>query len=360
MTKKRQMTLFVIVLALVLLMFAMMTAITELGAAESAMAGSTIVEYPVPGSPKRIAVEAPGRVWFTLSDQNAIGHLVVTSTTEYEVITYTVPTLNSTPYDLVYKAGSVWFTEYTGNKIGRLNTMTGAIDEFDIPTSESSPTGIDIAPNGEVWFVEQNTDHLARLVVTSTVDYRIDEFVPSLPTEGLLQAVDVQNDDNIWFTAPGANCLLVFQPSKDRIFHFPTSAGFTPWDVVAPGAWPWISARGANLLGRYSPQTTGNYTWFSLDHGEEPMGIAFDTVDGVNRTWFVANASGHVGRLDTDASQGTQIKLLELSLPSPNSQPEDIAVDSNGHAWITESGTNKIAEWRPPYVRVVYLPLVLK
>jgi streptogramin lyase len=41
-----------------------------------------LTEYPVPGSPLNVVVESPGRVWFTLPAQDAVGRLVVTSTTE--------------------------------------------------------------------------------------------------------------------------------------------------------------------------------------------------------------------------------------------------------------------------------------
>jgi len=44
----------------------------------------------------------------------------------------------------------------------------------------------------------------------------------------------------------------------------------------------------------------------------------------------------------------------------PDSQPLGLAVDENGYVWVAESATGKVAEWRPPYFRFVYLPLALK
>lgn len=325
---------------------------------------STLVEYPVPGSPQSIAVESPGKVWFTLADQNMIGRLTVTSTVDYEIITYTIPTPNSTPYDLVYAGGMIWFTEYTGNQIGRLNPNTGSIDEFNnFPTANSAPTGIDMAPNGQVWFVEHDGNNLARLTVTSTVDYAIDEFSYPYPS-GELQDIVVENDDRIWFTAPGVDRLTVFQPGKwpDPIaFHSELAGGgSTPWGVVMGGEAPWVAAYGADRLGRLRPQTQGGWAWFTISTNSGPTGIDFDTDSGKDRIWFVTKDSGQVGLLETVTNQGTKIRLIEFPLPSPNSAPEGIAVDSNGHAWIAETGANKIAEWRSPYVFFVYLPLVVR
>jgi virginiamycin B lyase len=325
---------------------------------------STLVEYPVPGSPQSIAVESPGKVWFTLADQNMIGRLTVTSTVDYEIITYTVPTPNSTPYDLVYTGGMIWFTEYTGNQIGRLDSSTGSINEFTIPTANSAPTGLDVAPNGHVWFVEHDGNNLARLIVTSTVDYTVDEFAYSSLSPGELQDIDIETDDRIWFTAPGADRLVIFRPSlwpaSNAFYSISSGGGSTPWGVVIGNGWPWVSAYDADRLGRYVIQTLGDWTWFSVSSNSGPTDVAFDTDNGIDRVWFVAKDNERVGLLETIASQGTKVRLIELPLPSPNGAPEGIAVDSNGHAWIAETGANKIAEWRSPYAFFVYLPLVIK
>src|SRR5438270_281937 len=49
--------------------------------------------------------------------------------------------------------GNLWFTEYIGNRIGRI-TPTGTVTEFPIPTTNSQPVGITGGPDGNVWFTE--------------------------------------------------------------------------------------------------------------------------------------------------------------------------------------------------------------
>lgn len=346
--------------ALVLLLTMVLTVVAT-GSRQADTASPYLVEYPVPGSPLNVVAESPGHIWFTLPDQDAIGRLVVTSTVEYQVITYSIPTAGGKPYDLAYVGGIVWFTERVGNKIGRLDPSTGTIDEFPVPTADSAPTGIDVAPNGQVWFTERDGNNLARLVVTSTVDYRVDEFALPRPF-GQLQDVEVEHDNSIWLTAPGVDSLYNFRPSKwpGTAFYRIPAPGSTPWGVVVDSdGWPWITAYNFNRIGRYRPQTVADWTWYSLRTSNSgPTGIAFDTADGLNRIWFVEKNSGRVGRLDTIPLQGTQSGLWEWPLPSPDSQPEGIAVDSAGHAWIAETGANKIAEWRSPYFFSVYLPVV--
>jgi LPXTG-motif cell wall-anchored protein len=61
----------------------------------------------------------------------------------------------------------VWFTENTGNKIGRVTTA-GVITEFAVPTSNSGPQNITTGADGNIWFTEQNAGNLARLAVAAS------------------------------------------------------------------------------------------------------------------------------------------------------------------------------------------------
>ena len=49
--------------------------------------------------------------------------------------------------------GNVWFTEYSGNRIGRI-TPAGVITEFPVPTPASQPNGIIAGPDRNLWFTE--------------------------------------------------------------------------------------------------------------------------------------------------------------------------------------------------------------
>src|SRR5262245_55081468 len=84
----------------------------------------------------------------------AIGGLPVAAVGQQFITEYPVPTAER---DLTGIAagpdGNVWFTEFSGNKIGRI-TPNGVITEFPIPTADSGPVGITAGPDGNVWFTE--------------------------------------------------------------------------------------------------------------------------------------------------------------------------------------------------------------
>src|SRR5215831_14092830 len=59
---------------------------------------------------------------------------------------YTAPTANSNPYVITSGFGNLWFTEYGGNKIGKLTT-TGSFTEYTVPTASSGASGITSGPD---------------------------------------------------------------------------------------------------------------------------------------------------------------------------------------------------------------------
>lgn len=314
-----------------------------------------LAEYPVPGNPLHVSVEAPGRIWFTLPDQNWIGHLWVTSTVDYAVVTYTVPSPGSTPYDLKYAGGAVWFTEQMGNRIGRLDPSTGAVVEFPVPTSASQPTGIDILAGNPtvVWFTERSGNKLGRLVVTSTTNYTFTEFSISIPniSNAAPEDLHIQNADSIWFTAPNASRIGNLQPSSGAFGWASTGGGSQPWAIkVDSEGYPWFTELTGDRIGQFVPTTLSDIRWYSLTASSDPYDIAI----GQGFIWFTEKGTHRVGQLNPDT--GT---IREFGLPSGGA-PTGLAVDSSGCVWIAESGRSRIAQWCPPYFRFVYLPLVLR
>jgi virginiamycin B lyase len=58
--------------------------------------------------------------------------------------------------------GALWFTEFAGNKIGRITTA-GTVTEFTLPTPNGSPQGITAGPGGTLWFTEVTGNKIGRL-----------------------------------------------------------------------------------------------------------------------------------------------------------------------------------------------------
>lgn len=320
-------------------------------------APGVLTEYPIPGQPLNLVVQAPGRVWFTLPESNAIGSLVVTSTLDYKFTQYDAPTAGATPYDLAYDGqGSIWFTEKDGNRIARLTISTGLIQEYPVPTPNSAPTGIAVGPDGVVWFTERDGDKLGRFDPTTET---FTEF-PYQVTGGGTEDVVVHRDGQVRISAPNVNQVFGYRPDTQLMYSTPTHDIASnqpveePWSLMLDSRDVlWITARRGNRLGRFMPGTVTFWRWFILPAGSAPTGIAFDRADGLSRIWFTLSGSGRTGQLVLK-STGDQVSLGQFRLPSPQSGPTGIAVDAQGHVWIAETGTQRIAEWRPPYFERSY------
>ena len=57
--------------------------------------------------------------------------------------------------------GNLWFTESTGNRIGRI-TVTGTVSEFGAGLAGAS--GICLGPDSNLWFAEANLGGLGVIV----------------------------------------------------------------------------------------------------------------------------------------------------------------------------------------------------
>src|SRR5437588_145666 len=75
----------------------------------------------------------------------------------------------SGPYGIVAGPdGALWFTEFNGNRIGRIIT-SGVITEYSTGlTPGSFPTRIAVGPDGALWFTEFS-DRIGRIATTGAI-----------------------------------------------------------------------------------------------------------------------------------------------------------------------------------------------
>lgn len=324
-----------------------------------------LVEHPVPGKPFNVAVEAPGRVWFTMPDDNAIGMLDATDPDNVQFTQYDLPNGGSDPYDIVYHNGFVWFTEKGGNRIGRLKVSDGLIDEYAIPTAGSDPTGIDVAPDGWVWFLEQNANQLAEFDPGSgaIIEHL---YIPSFPpAHGELEDIVVVNNNIIWFSAQERNEIVRYQADKDAFTPWSTRPAGSPTPFAEPIGitvdstnMPWTVSFADSYIGRFAPGTLAQFRWTPTPSANVgPAQLAFHDA---GPRWYFFYSEYNTGRvswlstLTNSAIAGT----VEYPLSSADARPWGVDVDANGCAWFAATGINRLVEWCAPYTQRTWLPVV--
>src|SRR5262249_56512797 len=79
------------------------------------------------------------------------------------VITEVVANVGRGPQEITTGPdGNLWFTEFSGRRIGRLTTA-GAFTEFAAGITGSSLWGIAVGPEGNIWFTEAGSGAIGRL-----------------------------------------------------------------------------------------------------------------------------------------------------------------------------------------------------
>lgn len=113
-----------------------------------------------------------GNIWFTDANDNTIGRFNPTNP-EQTVTEFHLPASDNgspghpggTPAGIIMGPdGNIWFTEYSGHKIGRIGT-NGTIIEFPLPTLVEAPATIIVGPDHNLWFTEGNTYKIGHITI---------------------------------------------------------------------------------------------------------------------------------------------------------------------------------------------------
>ena len=233
----------------------------------------TEVALPADSGPRGISL-GPGysSIWFAEFNADKIGGFIAESSGQSIDGRYTEVALSpgSRPIGVTVGPGGVstspiWFTEFGGNKIGRIDPRGILAHEYVIPTPNSGPTGITAAQNGQgapfaVWFTEVNANQIGRI----TEDGQILEIPIPTPDSG---PVGISSDGSgaVWFAESRGNKIARVNPDN-TITEFP---------LPTPAAGPtailenWIVESDANRIGR------------------------------LGADWLVAVGAGHAGAWDT-------------------------------------------------------------
>jgi hypothetical protein len=123
------------------------------GAIERVPLSGTATAFAVGGRPTRITAGADGALWF-LDLTGGVRRI----TTSGDVTTVVpAPSGGFTAGDAIARGAdrAIWFTEAGTNKLGRV-APSGGFNEFAASAAGDSPTGVTTAPDGSLYFLEQN------------------------------------------------------------------------------------------------------------------------------------------------------------------------------------------------------------
>jgi streptogramin lyase len=186
-------------------------------------------DYPVGGNalwPHTIRFDEEGIAWFTISISNQVGRFDP-ATGDMTVIELPATTARPTagfmfPYgiDVSPVDGSVWYTRLWAKKVGRIDPVTLAVEEFDPPIS--GPRRLRFDARGNLWIPGFGAGVLVKLD-TATMQYTTYDMPRLSPGESeapYAVAVDPLRQD-VWITANMSDRLFRFLPEEERFVTYP-------------------------------------------------------------------------------------------------------------------------------------------
>ncbi|MFC6354530.1 Vgb family protein [Luethyella okanaganae] len=155
-----------------------------------------VTEFPLGtsgGTASMIAASGEG-LWFTLTQENAIGHI---RGGDAAVRLMPLPTPAAGPAGIaVADDGTVWFTEPLAGQLGRVG-RDGAITEFALPDRASKPHAITADPAGGCWFTLWGSNQVGRIVAGTDGETSIE--LVDLPTpDSEPRGLAVAPDGTVW------------------------------------------------------------------------------------------------------------------------------------------------------------------
>ncbi|MGH2616711.1 MAG: virginiamycin B lyase family protein [Thermomicrobiales bacterium] len=207
-------------------------------------------------SPHGVVVGPDGAAWVTDTGLNAMVR-VDADTRELAIWPLAGPNanLNTAAIDL---DGVVWFTGQNGI-VGRLDpavTPPGTVLEPLAAPRGQGPYGIDVTPEGEVYFASLAGSYLGKIVPGDGESFSLEEIDPPTANQGTRR---------VWSDSRGV--LWTSQWNAGQVGRYdPATGEWTEWRLPgdAPQAYAvyvderddvWLSDFGANALVRFDPDT---------------------------------------------------------------------------------------------------------
>jgi len=246
---------------------------------------------------------------------------------------FAVPKAQSSPFGIAMGSdGNLWFTEFKGNNIGEINATTDAVTEYPIPTSGSLPFGIAAGPDGNLWFTETSGNQIGMIDPTTGA---ISEY-PVTTASSLPFAITAGPDGNLWFTESNANQIGVINPSSHAVTEYPIpTASSAPGGIAAgPDGNLWFTENASSQIGMINPATGAITEYPTPTANSGPLAIVADTGGDL---WFTENNVDQIGAIDPATGA-----ITEYALPGGSNDPFWIADGPDGNVWFTEQNGNQI------------------
>jgi len=292
------------------------------------------VSTPDPGL-EGITIGPGGEVYFAEVYGDRIGRLDPAT----NVITEW-PAGDGPHYLMLGDSGELYFTEKEGNRISRLIPSSDFYSSETVPTGGAQPWGILRTTDGgpKLWFAERPMSKLGLLELGGFV---FDVVFPTTPTAQPVPPATVALAPSTSVISPQLTPGNPALPPAIAMAPETHSGPFTEWELmmggsghprmldIAPDGSLWISTETGSIL-RFN---SGSVMFYDLPSGSASLDVA---VDSGGMVWFTESWADKIGRLNPTTGD-----VLEWPLPS-GGQPFALALAPDGSVWFSERSGDRI------------------
>ncbi len=226
--------------------------------------------------------------------------------------------------------GNVWFVEEDSSKVAQMDRNGNLLREIALPAG-SAPHGVVVA-DGRLWFTEEGTSKIGRIDVNGTL---LEEFPVGSPPE----SIALGPDGNLWFTEESANRIGKMDTAGKLLGEFPIpTSGGKPRAITA------------------GPCGDGNL-WFTEQIGRvgriDTAGRVTELADtgiGSNLRGITRGPAGDCNLYVADRGQDCIVKvnaagqIANIFFLAIGSGPVGVVAGPDGNLWFTENGLNRIGQ----------------
>jgi virginiamycin B lyase len=286
------------------------------------------VEFPIPtasSQPEGIAIGSDRLVYFTEFAGNKIGRITQTG----GITEFPIPTIASGPSNIATDRTALWFVETQANKVVRMNT-NGAMTEFPIPTQASGLYDIAWGElSNAMWFTESSVDKIGTIATTPgpITEYSLPN--PGSQPGGIISAANGQ----MWFTELGAA----------RIGKITNAGVITEYPIPAPAQFINKASDGNMYFSMPTRHSLGEITTAGVYVTEFPTGLS------PSLPWGLAGGKDHIDIWYVDRLANAVLSfntsdhsLAVFTATTPASNPYAIRMARDQNLWFTETDANNI------------------
>jgi streptogramin lyase len=246
--------------------------------------------------------------------------------------------------------GFLWVTERDGDRIARLDVAAEPPEWQEYPLApDSQPWGLALDAAGVVWFAESGADKIGKLGVSDTlIEYE------GLTAGSQPWGVALDGDGLVWFTERAAGQIGRLEPASGEVVEYALPAGDTalPGGIAVHGDYVWLAETGAGQLGRFRISKQEVYENAPSDPWEgtliNPADVA---VNSIGNPWLTNTGGDGISQFRFSTAQ----LFWPILVRTKASEPYGITVSgSSGAIWFTERAGNRVGRHDPPESVVEY------